>query len=353
MTTNFLDINGMNGGGQILRAALALSSASGIAFHMHGIRGKREKPGLKRQHLMCVKACAEICGANVEGAELNSNELTYIPHAVRPGDYRFDIGTGGSTVLLMQAVVPALASALGEGEKASVTVTGGTYCVYAPPFEFLNETLAPAMNRMGYSLRFTMPRPGFYHAGGGMVRMEAEGPFRAKPFAWEERGGILSADARILNCNLNPSIADRERLQLIRSLGGSLPLEEDSIAAEALPEILEPGNAVLLRLICESGTSIFSEIGRPGMSAETVARVVAEQALSFAASGTAVCRNLADQLLVPLALAGGGRFLTTLPSKHTKDCAQVVQAFTGKPVTMNKTEKGWEVTVPALERKND
>ena len=198
-----------------------------------------------------------------------------------------------------------------------------------------------------------MPRPGFYHAGGGMVRMEAEGPFRARPFAWEERGGILSADARILNCNLNPSIADRERLQLIRSVGGSLPLHEEGIAAESPSEIQEPGNAVLLRLACESGTSIFSEIGRPGMSAETVARVVAEQALSFPASGTAVCRNLADQLLVPLALAGGGRFLTTLPSKHTRNCAQVVQAFTGKTVTMNKTEKGWEVTVPALERKND
>jgi len=350
MTQDFVHINGMNGGGQILRAALALSSASGRAFHIHGIRGKREKPGLMRQHLMCVKACAEICGADIEGAELKSNELTFIPHSVRPGDFRFDIGTGGSTVLLMQAVAPALACALGEGEKASLTVTGGTYCVYAPPFEFLNETLAPAMNRMGYPVRFTMPRPGFYHAGGGMIRMDAEGPFTATPLAWEERGGILSADARILNCNLASSIADRERLQLLGSIAGGLPLAEDGIAAEALPEIQEPGNAVLLRLACESGASIFSEIGRPGMSAETVARVVAEQALAFVASGTPVCRNLADQLLVPMAISGGGRFLTTTPSRHTKDCAQVVQAFTGRPVTMNKTEKGWEVTVPALER---
>ena len=348
MTHEILDINGMNGGGQILRAALALSSASGIGFRIHGIRGKREKPGLKRQHLMCVKACAEISAADTEGAELDSTELAFIPHGVRPGNYRFDIGTGGSTILVMQAVVPALARALGEGEKASVTVTGGTYCLFAPPFEFMDETLAPQLRRMGYAVRFSMQRPAFYHAGGGLVRMEAEGPFKAKPFVLERRGEILGASARILTCNLDASISEREKTQLLRAAEGEFPLEEASIALETIPQIEEPGNAVLVRLASESGTSVFSEIGRPWLSAEKVARSAARQAAEFAQSATPVCRHLADQLLVPMALAGGGRFLTAAPSKHTKDCAQVVAAFAGRPVEMEQTAEGWMVTVPAL-----
>lgn len=349
MTTEFLEIDGATGGGQILRAALAMSTASGIAFHMCNIRGKRERAGLKRQHLMCVKACAEICGASVSGAQLDSTELTFVPHAVNPGDYRFDIGTGGSTILLMLAVVPALVRILKDGEKASVTVTGGTYCPFAPTFEFMNETLAPCMNRMGYAVSFSMPHAAFYQAGGGTVRLEASGAFQPSPFAMTEKGNVLRTDVRILNCNLSGAIPEREMNLLVEEFGHSLGITEDRIAIESDDEISEACNALMIRVACESGVSVFSEVGRPGLSAESVAKIAARDAAAFAGSSVPVCRHLQDQLLVPMALAKGGHFLSSSPSTHTRSCAQVIEAFTGKRVVMEETDKGWEITVPALD----
>ena len=163
MTTDkTIEINGAEGGGQILCAALSMSA---------------------------VRAAAAICGAEVTGAELNSTELTFVPNEVKAGAYRFDIGTGGSTVLVLQAIVPALVRSLKTGEKASVTVSGGTYCPFAPAFEFLKETLEPCLKRMGYPVVFTMPRPAFFQAAGGLVRMEAAGlqSFRVSWHRAEER----------------------------------------------------------------------------------------------------------------------------------------------------------------------
>ncbi len=348
MTTEFIEINGASGGGQILRTALAMSTASGIAFRISNIRGKREKPGLMRQHLMCVKACAEICGASVAGAELDSTELTFVPHTVKAGDYRFDIGSGGSTILLMQAVVPALARILKEGEKASVTVTGGAYCPFAPTFEFLNETLAPCMNRIGYAVSFSMPHAAFYQAGGGTVRLDAAGPFQPKLFAMTEKGKMLGTDVRILNCNLAAAIAQREKQLLVEEFGIPLGITENRIDVVSDREISEAGNVLTIRVACESGISVFSEVGRPRLSAESVARIAARDATEFAKSPVPVCRHLQDQLLVPMALAKGGHFLSSSPSPHTRSCAQVIEAFTGKRVEMKKTDKGWEITVPEL-----
>lgn len=339
-TVKTIEINGAEGGGQILRAALSMSAALGIPFHIRNIRGKREKAGLGRQHLSAVRAAAAICGAEVTGAEMNSTELTFVPGEVKAGSYRFDIGTGGSTVLVLQAIVPALICSLKAGEKASVTVTGGTYCPFAPAFEFLKETLEPCLKRMGYPVTFTMPRPAFFQAAGGLVRMEAAGPFEPVPLEFRERGSLKSVSAVILNCHLPPEVAEREKRVLLNDFGDRLGLTEDAITLDTNPAIPEAGNAVLIRTGFESGTSVFSEIGRP--------RLAAEEASVFLESDVPVCRHLQDQLLVPMALSGGGHFVTTAPSAHTRTCAAVIQAFTGKPVHMDQQKHGWLITVPSV-----
>ena len=347
-TVKTIEINGAEGGGQILRAALSMSAALGIPFHIRNIRGKREKAGLGRQHLSSVRAAAAICGAEVTGAEMNSTELTFVPGEVQVGSYRFDIGTGGSTMLVLQAIVPALICSLKAGEKASVTVTGGTYCPFAPAFEFLKETLEPCLNRMGYPVTFTMPRPAFFQAAGGLVRMEAAGPFEPAPLEFRERGSLKSVSAVILNCHLPPEVAEREKKVLMRDFGDRLGLTEDAVTLDANPAIPEAGNAVLIRTGFESGTSVFSEIGRPRLAAESVAKIAADESAAFLEADVPVCRHLQDQLLVPMALAGGGHFVTTAPSAHTRTCAQVIQAFTGKPVHMDQQKHGWLITVPSV-----
>lgn len=183
MTTDkTIEINGAEGGGQILRAALSMSAALGIPFHIRNIRAKREKAGLKRQHLSAVRAAAAICGAEVTGAELNSTELTFVPNEVKAGAYRFDIGTGGSTVLVLQAIVPALVRSLKTGEKASVTVSGGTYCPFAPAFEFLKETLEPCLKRMGYPVGVHDAAPRVLSGGGRPCSDGSRGTVRANLF---------------------------------------------------------------------------------------------------------------------------------------------------------------------------
>lgn len=106
-----VDCSQGEGGGQVLRAALALSMATGRPFRIEKIRAGRPKPGLKRQHLTCVRAAGELCGAEIQGAEMGSGALTFTPGPLKPGDYHFDIGTGGSCTLVLQALIPPLLAA--------------------------------------------------------------------------------------------------------------------------------------------------------------------------------------------------------------------------------------------------
>lgn len=155
-------------------------------------------------------------------------------------------------------------------------------------------------------------------------------------------------NAVILNCHLPPEVAEREKKVLLNDFGPRLGLTEDAVTLDANHAIPEAGNAVLIRTEFESGTSVFSEIGRPRLSAESVAKIAADEASVFLESDVPVCRHLQDQLLVPMALSGGGHFVTTAPSAHTRTCAAVIQAFTGKPVHMDQQKHGWLITVPSV-----
>src|SRR5580700_3526091 len=159
-----IDGSSGEGGGQILRSSLSLSLVTGKAFRMENIRAKRERPGLLRQHLTAVLAATEIGSAQVEGASLGSQTLTFIPGSVRPGNYRFVIGTAGSGTLVLQTILPALMTA---NEPSQITIEGGTHNMHAPPFDFLEKVFLPIINRLGPKITVNLARYGFYPAGGG------------------------------------------------------------------------------------------------------------------------------------------------------------------------------------------
>jgi RNA 3'-terminal phosphate cyclase (ATP) len=165
------------GGGQILRTSLGLSMVTGKSFRIQRIRAGRDKPGLLRQHLTAVLAAASICGAEVEGASISSQELTFRPGEVRPGEYTFSVGTAGSTMLVLQAVLPALLTA---GGATSLTLEGGTHNPFAPPVDFLEKAFLPLMRRMGPQVHVSVERAGFYPAGGGRVFVNVD-PTRTLP----------------------------------------------------------------------------------------------------------------------------------------------------------------------------
>ena len=172
-----LEIDGSQGegGGQILRTSLSLSLVTGRPFRIAGIRARRNKPGLLRQHLTAVKAAVDISGARVAGAELGSQTLTFEPAAIRGDDLQISIGSAGSVTLVLQTILPAL---LRAATPSRVTLEGGTHNPMAPPYDFVANAFVPALRQMGVSITVGLERFGFYPAGGGLMRVEVE-PFGA------------------------------------------------------------------------------------------------------------------------------------------------------------------------------
>ena len=172
------------GGGQVLRSALALSILTGRPFRIEKIRAGRKKPGLLRQHLTAVQAAARISGADVQGATMRSTELVFEPGEIQPGEHHFSIGTAGSTTLVAQTVLVPL---LRAKEPSRVVIEGGTYNSSAPPFDHFARSFAPILERMGAQLDVRLVRPGFHPAGGGRIEVDIE-PSKLAPSELEERG---------------------------------------------------------------------------------------------------------------------------------------------------------------------
>lgn len=326
------------GGGQILRSSLSLSAITGNPFVIEYIRARRAKPGLMRQHLTCVKAAAEICGADVEGAEIGSTRLRFEPGAVRPGEYTFNIGSAGSTTLVLQTVMLPLALA---GGASCVVLQGGTHNMSAPPFEFLTRAFLPLVRRIGFEVQAELRRPGFYPAGGGEIRVtiSASAPFA--PLVIEERGALLSRTAEAVVSNLPFHIAERELAHLGRAHGWP----EDSLLPRTVKRSHGPGNCVLLTMAFEHVAEVTTGYGRTGVAAEVVADEAAGAMAAYLAASAPVGEHLADQLLLPMAVAAGGRFLTGKPSLHTLTNIGVIQRFLGCAIDAVECGAAWTMTV--------
>ena len=315
------------GGGQILRTALALSLVSGAPFTIEKIRGGREKPGLLRQHLTAVNAAVAVGEAEAEGATLGSQTLVFRPRAVKPGDYRFAIGTAGSTGLVIQTVLPALLIASGP---STLTLEGGTHNPAAPPFDFLERAFLPLVASMGPRVSAVLNCPGFYPAGGGRCTVSILPAARLEPLTLLERGAIKRRQARALVARLPRQIADRELAVVRTRLGWSEDELETVIVDGSAPG---PGNVLRLEIESEHLTEIFCGFGEVGTRAESVAEHAAKEARRYLAAGVPVGVHLADQLLVPLALAGGGSFRTIGLSSHSRTNLDVIRLFLPTRIT--------------------
>ncbi|TFW29252.1 RNA 3'-terminal phosphate cyclase [Massilia arenosa] len=327
------------GGGQMLRTSLTLSAITGRPFRMKNIRARRAKPGLQRQHLMAVQALAAVCGAEVTPVDVGVGELEFRPGAIRAGDYAFDIGTAGSTTLVVQALMPALLHADGP---SSVRVTGGTHNPTAPPAHYLDRAFGRVLRQMGATFEMELERFGFYPRGGGELVLNIVPCRRLQPIELLQRGPRIHAYAEAFVAGLAPTVGRRE----LDILCTEFHLGDTNCRQCGLPADQGPGNTVLLTFEHAYVTEIFSAIGERGVTAETVARRVAEEASRYQASEGAAGAHLAGQLLVPFALAGGGTFSMSHLSQHTLTNAEVIQQFL--PVKVHFT-RGAHRTVCAVE----
>lgn len=327
------------GGGQILRSALALSLVTGKPFRINNIRAKRKKPGLMRQHLTAVNAAVDIGAARVSGNMIGSTELTFEPATPRHGNFHFAVGTAGSCTLVLQTVLPALMLAEGASE---VLLEGGTHNPAAPPFDFLAQAFLPLLNRMGPTIAATLERPGFFPAGGGRIRVHIQPAQSLTPLTLLERGPLVSRSARATVARLPFSIAERE----IAVVKEKLTWDEEELQCRECPDSSGPGNILVISVASEQVTEVFTGFGQWGVSAETVARRTVQETREYLAAGVPVGKHLADQLLLPMALAGGGEFRTVAPTPHTTTNLEVLRLFLDIEARVERQdEQSWQISI--------
>jgi len=321
------------GGGQVLRTALAFSAVRGVPVEVHSIRARRRTPGLQAQHLTAVTALAQICDARVEGAALGSQRVLFTPGVVRPGAYHFDVGTAGSTALVLQAILLPLALADGPSR---IRLTGGTHVPWSPPADYLRDVCFPVLAGMGIVARLRVDRWGFYPKGGGRVAVDIPGSGEPHPVTLVFRGGSAELRGTSAVANLPRKIAERQRdraLQRLRAEGRSAAIEV--VEADA------PGTGTFLMLVAETAglPAGFSALGERGKPAEKVADEAVDALLDFLKAEAACDPNLADQLILPLALAPGtSRLTTSRVTRHLLTTIELVQQLLGCPVQVGGEE---------------
>jgi RNA 3'-terminal phosphate cyclase (ATP) len=325
------------GGGQILRSSLALSLVTGKPFRIHSIRSRRRRPGLMRQHLTAVQAAARVGAAEVEGDHPGSLQLSFAPKTIHPGHYHFSVGTAGSCTLVLQTVLPALCLAAGA---SNIVLEGGTHNPFAPPFDFIARAFLPLVTRMGPKVTAILKNPGFYPAGGGRFVVHIEPASCFKPIDLLHRGDLLAYRACATVARLPRHIAERE----IRTIGNMLGWGDEYLCIEEIAESQGPGNILSIEVASENITEIFTGFGERKVTAEKVARQAGRQVMEYLAAGVPVGPHLADQLLLPMALAGGGSVRTMAPTLHTTTNIEVIKTFLGIKIVTEQLERNvWEI----------
>lgn len=319
------------GGGQILRSALALSMITGTPFRIRDIRANRTKPGLMRQHLVAVQAAAQVSGARVAGAELGSSELSFIPGPIRGGEYHFAIGSAGSCTLVLQTVVLALLQA---PQPSTVRISGGTHNAMAPPVQFLEHAYLPLLACMGAEVDIDLRRYGFYPAGGGEVIATVRPCAQLRQLSLMDRGSYIAAHADAYVAGLPQSVGTRE----LSCVGEAMQWGGEHLRLHRLPGEQGPGNAVLITLEYEHVTEVCAGFGAKAVRAEAVAQEAIAQAQAYMASDAAAGEHLADQLMLPMALAGGGRFTASTVSSHAETNAEVIARFLPLTIDFERSE---------------
>jgi RNA 3'-terminal phosphate cyclase (ATP) len=317
------------GGGQLLRTSLSLSCLLNKPFHIFNIRKKRKKPGLMPQHLMGIRSLKLISNAKVEGDSQGSTELLFEPGEVKAGDYVFDIGTAGSTSLLLQALIPPLIFAK---HKSSLTLKGGTHVPFSPSFHYISQVFIPFLNKLEIEVRATIESYGFYPKGGGKVHVEIRPADKIESVKYLERGQLRKVYGFSGVGNLPISIAERQKNAALASL-----ISQGINAEIAIISVSTPGQGTFIFLVAETENCLagFSSLGERGKKAELVGEEAAKKFLDYYSTSACFDLHLADQIVLYLAIAKGESLFTTAEiSNHLLTNLWIIEKFSGVRYTI-------------------
>lgn len=321
-----LEINGAwgEGGGQVLRSALTLAAVTGRPFRISNIRARRPKPGLMAQHLKAIDAAAAICNAQVQGAALNATSLDFRPAGIRSGRYRLEIGTAGSTSLVLQTILLPLSLAK---STSTVLISGGTHVPWSPCFHYLDLHWLPYLRQMGFDAQLSLEQAGFYPSGGGRISATIRPAREILPLNLTDRGKLLRIKGISAVANLPVSIATRQKRQ------AQLRLQQLPVGVELGIKVIEltspaKGTFILLLAEFERGRCCYTSLGELGKPAERVADEAVDALLVFLDSNGTIDQYLADQLLLPLCLAKGQSAIRTCQiTNHLLTNAEIMRTF--------------------------
>lgn len=318
------------GGGQVLRSALALSVITGRPFHIRGIRARRSPPGLAPQHLHALKAFRELSGASCRGDEEGSREVDFTPDRARPGSYRVDIRTAGSVTLVLQAL--ALPLALAE-EPSELVLRGGTHVPGSPPFNYIESCWLPFMRRLGLEMNVQLDKAGFYPRGGGQITARIKGGAKLLPLQLLDPGSLRSLEIVSAAAGLPAHVRQR---QAARARAGVQATGREASVQLLKLEAASPGSVVAISGRFAETWITTSALGARGKSAEAVGEEAAAQFRFYLERPGAVDERLADQIVLPLALASGpSEFTTVRVTEHLRTNIDVIQAFLERTVELD------------------
>ena len=340
------------GGGQVLRTSLSLSAITGLPFHIKKIRANRSKPGLRPQHLTAVRAVAAVCNASLEGDDLDSTSLVFEPGtSPRGGSFRFDVTeatpsgqSAGSVTLILQAMLWPL---LFADRPSEITLRGGTFVPFSPPYHYISEVARPAFARFGACFEPSLVAWGWMNEGGGEMKVGVEPVDRLTGVDFqtytdhqvEGIGAVTNLPSHI------PHRMARRAYNMLRDAG---------VAANIQPvreKGLGPGAGIVLWML-QGG---FSSLGRKGLPADKVAEAAVADLMSFIDNGAAVDHHLADQLLVPMALAHGrSTFTTDHLTRHTMtNIALLRQWLNVRIAVQGVLDQAGKITIDGLGYRRD
>ena len=340
------------GGGQVLRSSLVLAAVTGRPLEVTRIRAGRRRPGLRPQHLTAVRALAAVCRAEVEGDALDSQELAFRPtSAPTGGEYRFDVreaaegGSAGSTTLIAQALLVPLAYAQ---EPARVMLAGGTHVPWSPSFHYLESVFAPAVGRAGLEVALELRAWGWYPVGGGELALAVRPSGGLRAIRWAERGALRRVAGVAAVTNL-PSHIPQRMANRAMNLLAEAGIESRVVAQRERGPA--PGAGIWLTAEYEGGPAGFAALGERGKPAEQVAEEAVARLLRHhaAGDGATVDPHLADQLILPLALAGGRSvYGTSEISRHATTQREIVRQFLDARIEIEETEDGGRIEIEGV-----
>jgi RNA 3'-phosphate cyclase len=331
------------GGGQLLRTAVALAAITGRALTIENVRAKRPKPGLAPQHVAAVAAVAALCNAHVDGLALRSTTLAFAPGRLQGGDFRFDVGTAGSVTLVMQALLPALIACR---ERCTVTLCGGTDVRGAPPLDYFHQVTLPLLGRIGARVTLAICRRGYYPRGGGEIALSVL-PSQLRPLAFLETGAMRRIAGVAHVAGIDANVARRMRDAFVAGFGIAAGVAAEIDAISLTPQqAVGAGGAIVAWLEAEHTVLGAGRVAERGVRAEALGSAVAAELRADLAVGACLDIHAADQVLVYLALAGGGSFATREVTSHAQTAIWLLEQFL--PVRFQCVADGRRVRVTSL-----